>query len=220
MAPRVHGVHEARRRALRQILRRHRSRTQEELVQALAEDGFRITQSSLSRDLAQIGALKVDGVYRLESELGPAGAEDLVSPSLAELQPFVRSLRAAGPHLLVVLTRPGLAQTVALALDSLALPEVVGTVAGDDTVFVATTSGRAQRTLRRRFGRDGRPDDSRPEATAPAPAGGGSGRSFTRGKASVVVEAPVPQTDDRRHEVEEFPGMEGELGPEPDPEGR
>jgi transcriptional regulator of arginine metabolism len=53
----------------------------------------------------------------------------------------------------VVCTRPGLAQTVALALDSMNMPEVTGTVAGDDTVFVATPSRRSQRNLERRFGR-------------------------------------------------------------------
>ena len=63
------------------------------------------------------------------------------------------ALRPAGPNILVVSTRPGLAQTVALALDSMSMPEVTGTVAGDDTVFVATPSRRAQRSLERRFGR-------------------------------------------------------------------
>jgi transcriptional regulator of arginine metabolism len=159
VSPRLRGAHEDRRRTLRSILKRSRLRTQQELVEALAERGFRITQSSLSRDLAQIGALKVEGVYRLESEAGLGSAEDAVSPSLLELQPFVRSIRTAGPHLLVVCTRPGLAQTVALALDSLSLPEVVGTVAGDDTVFVATVSRRGQRSLERRFGQLETPED-------------------------------------------------------------
>ncbi len=143
---------DARRRTLRLLLRRRRLRTQEDLVAALQERGFEITQSSLSRDLMFLGARKVDGTYRMvsESEAGQDGAQKY--PTLAELQPFVRALRAAGPNLLVVATRPGLAQTVALALDSMSMPEVTGTIAGDDTVFVATASRRAQRSLERRFG--------------------------------------------------------------------
>ncbi len=99
-----------------------------------------------------LSARKVDGAYRIvsDAEAGEEGGQKY--PTLAELQPFVRALRAAGPNLLVVSTRPGLAQTVALALDSMSMPEVTGTIAGDDTVFVATPSRRAQRSLERRFG--------------------------------------------------------------------
>jgi transcriptional regulator of arginine metabolism len=146
------GNQDARRRELRLLLRRRRLRTQEELAEALRERGFQTTQSSLSRDLTALGARKVDGSYRIVSETEAGEDTGQVYPTLAELQPFVRALRPAGPNLLVVSTRPGLAQTVALALDSMAMPEVVGTVAGDDTVFVATPSRRAQRSLERRFG--------------------------------------------------------------------
>ncbi len=133
------------------ILRKRRVKTQEELADALSARGFNVTQSSLSRDLVTIGARKVDGHYRIggdgdDSDIGQK------YPTLSEMQPFVRALRAAGPNVLVVSTRPGLAQTVALALDSMGMPEVIGTVAGDDTVFVATPSRRAQRNLERRFG--------------------------------------------------------------------
>jgi transcriptional regulator of arginine metabolism len=147
------GSQEGRRRALRMLLRRRRTRTQDELVSALRERGFDITQSSLSRDLMFLGARKVDGTYRLGGEADDQEDAAQDYPTLAELQPFVRALRPAGPNILVVSTRPGLAQTVALALDSMSMPEVTGTVAGDDTVFVATPSRRAQRSLERRFGR-------------------------------------------------------------------
>jgi len=146
------GNQDGRRRELRLLLRRRRLRTQEDLVGALREKGFDITQSSLSRDLTAIGARKIDGSYRIMSETEAAADAGHMYPTLAELQPFVRALRPAGPNLIVVATRPGLAQTVALALDSMSMPEVVGTVAGDDTVFVATPSRRAQRSLERRFG--------------------------------------------------------------------
>jgi len=147
------GAQEARRRTLRVLLRKRRIGTQEELVTALQERGFEITQSSLSRDLTVVGARKTDGAYRVVSDAELQDEAGQKYPTLTELQPFVRALRTAGPNLLVVATRPGLAQTVALALDSMSMPEVVGTVAGDDTVFVATPSRRAQRSLERRFGR-------------------------------------------------------------------
>ena len=145
------GNQDLRRRALRNILKRRRVRTQEELVQRLEERGFPITQSSLSRDLVAVSARKVDGVYKLESDSEAVDDAGDKYPTLGELQPFVRAIRPAGPHLLVVQTRPGLAQTVALALDSMNMPEVMGTIAGDDTVFVATPARRSQRSLERRF---------------------------------------------------------------------
>ncbi len=145
------GNQDSRRRTLKSLLRRRRLRTQEELVACLEERGFTITQSSLSRDLMALGASKVDGAYRVVSDAEEAGEAGQKYPTLGELQPFVRSIKAAGPNLLVVATRPGLAQTVALALDSMGMPEVTGTIAGDDTVFVATPSRRTQRSLERRF---------------------------------------------------------------------
>lgn len=147
------GTQESRRRALKSILRRRRPRTQQDLVDALLDRGFDITQSSLSRDLASLGAHKVDGVYQLVAEGDSIDDTGEAYPTLGELQPFVRWVKPAGANLLVISTRPGLAQTVALALDSMAMPEVVGTIAGDDIVFVATPQRTAQRGLERRFER-------------------------------------------------------------------
>ena len=147
------GNQEARRKALKTLLRRRKPSTQQDLVEALESKGFPITQSSLSRDLQFLGARKVDGIYRLYSEADNDENVGLDYPTLAELEPFVRGIQAAGPNLLVVATRSGLAQTVALALDSMAMPEVVGTIAGDDIVFVATPSRGTQRRLEGRFER-------------------------------------------------------------------
>jgi transcriptional regulator of arginine metabolism len=138
------------------LLKRRRIRTQEELVSALRERGFDITQSSLSRDLMYLGARKVDGAYRLVRDGDVDSDDGQTYPTLGELQPFVRAVKAAGPHLLVVSTRPGLAQTVALALDSMNMPEVIGTIAGDDTVFVACTDVAAVKRARQRLLRLGR----------------------------------------------------------------
>lgn len=153
------GSQESRRKALKTILRRRRPRTQQDLVEALESRGFAITQSSLSRDLASLGARKVDGAYRLPGDDEGLEEQGQAYPTLHELRPFLRWVKPAGPNLLVVATRPGLAQTVALALDSMSMPEVIGTIAGDDIVFVATPHRRAQRGLERRFERIIQGDD-------------------------------------------------------------
>ncbi len=145
------GNQDARRKALKSLLRRRKPSTQQSLVESLKAKGFHITQSSLSRDLQFLGARKTDGIYSLNSEGEGEPQAGLAYPTLAELEPFVRGVRAAGPNLLVLATRSGLAQTVALALDSMAMPEVVGTIAGDDIVFVATPARGAQRRLEDRF---------------------------------------------------------------------
>ena len=152
MARRGGGTRDERRRALRALLKRRRVRTQSEISEYLGHRGFDITQSSLSRDLVSIGARKLNGAYRLVDEDAAGGDGSPHYPSLEQLRPFVVELKAAGPNILVVTTRPGLAQTVALALDSMGMPEVIGTVAGDDTVFVATPNRRGQRALEKRFG--------------------------------------------------------------------
>ena len=136
---------------LKGLIEQGKLENQSHLVALLAEKGFVITQSSLSRDLSAIGAQKIDGHYRIIPFGEVADREGEKYPSLSELHPFVRSYVTTGPHLVVVSTRSGLAQTVALALDEMAMPEIAGTIAGDDTVFVATATRRAQVNLIRRF---------------------------------------------------------------------
>jgi transcriptional regulator of arginine metabolism len=138
-------IQDQRRRAILAILRRHPVRRQEELVVRLAERGFDVTQSSVSRDLRDLGIAKVGGRYRTPAP--PAGVEE----GLDAVAHYLRGVKPAGPHLTVVLTRVGAAQTVAIALDRAAWPEVVGTVAGDDTIFVATAGARDQGRLLHRL---------------------------------------------------------------------
>jgi transcriptional regulator of arginine metabolism len=138
---------ENRHRVILSLLEQERIVSQGELVERLRREGFSVTQSSVSRDLRDLGAVKVAGRYAAPAEMGEgAGA-------LPAIRPFLRSARPAGPHLLVVQTLPGAAQTVAVALDRARWPEVVGTIAGDDTVFVACASAREQQRVRARFQR-------------------------------------------------------------------
>ena len=141
---------EARRKAIVELLAaRPQIGRQTDLVRELMRRGFAVTQSSVSRDLRAIGVAKVDGAYVVPDRESPAAPD----PGLAPVAPFLRGVRPAGPHLTVVSTAVGAAQSVGLAVDRAGWPEVVGTVAGDDTLFVATGSGRAQRRFVQRLER-------------------------------------------------------------------
>lgn len=134
-----------RQRAILAILDAESIASQEQLVRRLKRRGFRVTQSSVSRDLSDLGVAKVEGRYVPIERLAGASAglgSDSPGGRLAEIAPFVESVAAAGPHLLVVRTPPGGASPVGIAIDAARWPEVVGTVAGDDTLFIAT-AGRA-----------------------------------------------------------------------------
>lgn len=130
-----------RREAICSLLQRGPVPTQQSLVEALRAQKLEATQSSVSRDLKTIGAIKTKRGYELpDTDMTKRHALD----DAAEL---LRGLSPAGSHLLVLRTAIGAAQRVALALDRSEWPEVVGSIAGDDTVFVATSSAQGQRNL-------------------------------------------------------------------------
>jgi transcriptional regulator of arginine metabolism len=127
-----------RQRAIADLLRQEAIASQEEVTERLAAAGFDVTQATVSRDLEQLGAVKVKrgGTlrYRLPEEVGDSDwAASRLSRILGE---WVLSVETAG-HMLVLKTPPGSAHIVGVALDQAKLPEVAGTISGDDTVFVA-----------------------------------------------------------------------------------
>jgi len=131
-----------RRGAIVRILREGLVRRQEDLVRLLKKEGFDVTQSSVSRDLRDLGVLKASGRYALPpDELTRANGD------FGALTQFVRALRRAGPSLTVLRTTIGAAQSVAVAIDRAEWPEVAGTISGDDTIFISTASARAQDEL-------------------------------------------------------------------------
>jgi transcriptional regulator of arginine metabolism len=117
-------------------------RTQEELAEALAAEGWEVTQSSVSRDITSLRLIKMNGVYRRPS---PTAAP--IDPDLRRIADGVLTVEAAGEALVVLHTPPGEANRVAVALDRLAWPDVVGTIAGDDTIFLAVKDNPAQRRV-------------------------------------------------------------------------
>ena len=136
-----------RREAIRKLLLDGPAETQQRLVDALKRQGFIATQSSVSRDLKEIGAVKTGLGYELPR------AADGDDREVAEVAGLLRQLTPAGPYLLVIKTATGAAQRVALALDRSNWPEIVGTVAGDDTVFAATGGAQSQRRVIARIDR-------------------------------------------------------------------
>ncbi len=142
-----------RQRAIRDLVAQRVIRTQQELAAALRERGFRATQATISRDVAELGLTKVsrEGVqaYALPARLIEAetSGEDRLRRLFGDLPVEIRE---AG-LLLVLKTLPGSAHAIAAALDRARWPEVVGSIAGDDTVFVAVGDRPSLRRVRRRL---------------------------------------------------------------------
>lgn len=142
-----------RQRAIRDLVEQRPIRTQQELAAALRERGFRATQATISRDVAELGLGKGlrDGraAYMLPPRLRDAevSGEDRLRRLLADVPVEFR----VADRLLVIRTLPGSAHAVAAALDRTRWPEIVGSIAGDDTVFVATPDRTALKRLRDRL---------------------------------------------------------------------
>lgn len=124
-------------------------RTQEELADALNAEGWDVTQSSVSRDITSLKLVKVDGAYQRPARIAPEPEH----PDERRIADGVLAVDTAGDALLVLHTPAGEANRVAVAIDRLAWPDVAGTIAGDDTIFLAARHAQAQarvlRTLRK-----------------------------------------------------------------------
>ncbi len=147
----------ARHRAIRDLLDQRPIRTQQELAAALRERGFRTTQATISRDVAELGLVK-EGREGTQAYALPARLLEAESSGEERLKALLRDLpvelRESG-LLLVIRTLPGSAHPIAAALDRARWPEVVGSVAGDDTLFVAFPDRSALQRVKRRLARLG-----------------------------------------------------------------
>lgn len=113
---------------------------QDELAELLRESGFSVTQASVSRDLDELGVVKVDGRYT-----------HLELP-VAEATPFgISAIEPAGENLIVIRCSSGLASAAAVRIDGAAIEEIVGTIAGDDTIFIAVANGYDQKKTVKRL---------------------------------------------------------------------
>jgi transcriptional regulator of arginine metabolism len=136
-----HNTAPARRAMLAKIIREQVVGRQTELVDLLRKLGHIATQSSVSRDLRELGVGKMGDRYVLpETARQPRN-------DFAALKQFVNARLTAGTNLTVLKTTTGSAQSVAVAIDTAQWPEVIGTISGDDTIFIATAGAAAQRKL-------------------------------------------------------------------------
>ena len=133
---------------IQKLIRSEAIHTQEELASALARLGIEATQVTLSRDIRELGIIKTAEGYSERPGIDAvATARDNLSRVLQE---FLRDVQVA-QNLVVLKTNPGGAGAVALALDAEHWPEIVGTVAGDDTIFAAAASAAKARKLREKL---------------------------------------------------------------------
>ena len=112
---------------------------QEELSELLEKKGYAVTQSSVSRDLLELGVIKVNGNYAMPQKPRNAIAVGLLG------------LETAGENLIVARCEAGLASAVAVRVDSAKITEIVGTIAGDDTIFIAVKDAKMQKPTMKRI---------------------------------------------------------------------
>jgi transcriptional regulator of arginine metabolism len=139
-------IQDQRRKAIVEILATLPARKQADIAKALRKQGFRVTQSSISRDLKALGIVRVKGVYHLPN---PKGDES----HLGKMQEYVRRVQNAGPYMLVFDTTPGTAKAVSVAMKAAGWAEIKGMIAEDDTIFVATDNIYDTRLLLQRMRR-------------------------------------------------------------------
>jgi transcriptional regulator of arginine metabolism len=130
--------------AIKRALRMRKIANQRELADALERLGIAATQATLSRDLAELGVLRVSRPEGAVYELEPVSAQ--ATPQSRELGETILSL-GDNESLVVLRTRPGMASAVALAIDNARLPECLGTLAGDDTIFATPSRNVSTRRL-------------------------------------------------------------------------
>lgn len=137
--------------AIVEIIQRSRVRSQEQLRRSMRSAGFDVTQATLSRDIRDLGLVKggADGAYQtsLTPQHVPRNGQSLLNRAAADYLTRVDRVQ----QLVLLRTGPGQAQLLGVAIDAAQLPEVVGTLAGDDTILVIAPDARRARALVKRF---------------------------------------------------------------------
>lgn len=128
----------ARQARILEVVRKSRVRSQEELSVLLKREGVEVTQSTLSRDIGELGLVKARGSYQVSGETNSILPENAVRRAFEQ---FVIDSGVSG-NIAMLKTSPGNAHSIGVVLDAAQWPEVLGTVAGDDTVFVLLRSSR------------------------------------------------------------------------------
>jgi transcriptional regulator of arginine metabolism len=142
----MNGLKERRQRVIANLIRSSQLGSQEELAERLMDLGYVVTQATISRDLEQLGAVKVRRDGHLSYALPGEGSASAGPRLAAVFREWVRSIDTAA-NLIVIKTPPGTAHLVGVVLDHSAMPEIVGTICGDDTIFVACRGSEQAKTI-------------------------------------------------------------------------
>ena len=129
-----------RQKLILELISDHPVARQDELASELRQRGFDVTQASVSRDLDELGVVKISGRYA-RTELNGNGSNPL----------GIASIEGAGDNLIVIKCASGLASAAAVRIDSAEIDEIVGTIAGDDTIFVAVRDKREQKAAQKKL---------------------------------------------------------------------
>lgn len=128
-----------RQQVITELIQANNIGTQDELTELLENRGFSVTQSSVSRDLLNIGIIKSGGFYALPQKPGDAVVFGILG------------LDTAGESLIVAKCESGLASAVAVRIDAANINEIVGTIAGDDTIFIAVKNAKSQKAVMKKI---------------------------------------------------------------------
>jgi transcriptional regulator of arginine metabolism len=134
--------------AILELVRERALSTQAEVASALRESGYEVVQTTVSRDIADLGLVKVRAPSGRLVYAPPGGSDgDRLRALASAMRRYAITVEAAGP-IVVVTTPSGYANALAQAVDEAGHPSIAGTIAGDNTIFVATRDGVAVATLR------------------------------------------------------------------------
>lgn len=137
---------------IKEIIDKNKIETQEDLAAALRSEGIEVTQATVSRDIKELMLVKVPDANGHYHYAYPKEHNMLLTPGRLErtFQDSIVSVKATD-NMVVVRTLPGTAQAVAYAIDYMKWPEILGTIAGDDTVFIAVANKEGIGILMHRF---------------------------------------------------------------------
>ncbi len=130
-----------------ELIRSHEIATQEDLVDQLNRAGMDVTQATVSRDIKELKIIKTAGVSGQQRYMTMDTSSEVAAVRLLKVFSEAVTHIDYAMNLVILKTLPGMAQASAFALDALKLPDIVGTIAGDDTIFVATRSQSAASSL-------------------------------------------------------------------------
>lgn len=133
--------------AILDLILRETIATQEELVSWLQKDGFEITQATVSRDIKEMKIIKVTLADGRQKYVSMSGDRERSHDRLIKVFTQAATEARAAGSLVVIHTLSGMAPAAASAIDAMRVPEIVGTIAGDDTIFIASVSEEAARLL-------------------------------------------------------------------------